>query len=181
VSNAETRLNRYDGVLPCATVALARSRIAAMGFPRYRWNELLQRLACELLDFRYDAARPEGAKESTAVCALINNQLVSVHRDDARERARTVPLADVLPDPDSEDEAPKEFCVVDDNERVIDVRDAIASLPEPEQAVCHGLLAGESPNEIARRLGCSWHTVRRRMDHIRRRFEELGLGDWVGC
>ncbi|NLZ02058.1 MAG: hypothetical protein GXY25_16160, partial [Pirellulaceae bacterium] len=62
-----------------------------------------------------------------------------------------------------------------ETELSLDVESAIRSLSELDQQVCRGLSMGNSMNQIAGSLGISWHTVRDRVEAIRRHFEQLGL------
>ena len=57
----------------------------------------------------------------------------------------------------------------------MDVRKAIASLPEFAQRVCEALGNGLSISETARQLGVRWHAVRDQVQLIRRHLERLGL------
>ena len=62
----------------------------------------------------------------------------------------------------------------------IDVRGAVEIAPLRERMVCRALGRGYSKNDIARMLGCGWHTVDRLVHCIREHFRQLGIEE-LGC
>jgi len=162
--------NQYDGCLEQWKVNLALARIRAFRVPRDEWPDALQRLVLAMLRFRFDPQR--GAKESTALCRLINNRLTSMLRSWHRERDR-------LARHHAEAEHGGHLVYEDNVALRFDVRLAVAQLPALERIVCAYLMRGDSVRQIAARLGKSWPTVQRIVGHVRRRFEAIGLNAWV--
>ncbi len=173
------QLGSYCGAIERWKMVLALKRMAGLGFPRHEWGQLLQELALDIWLFRYDSNGRNGASESTALFALITNRLMGAMRNRRREQDVMVRLESVLIEQDEELD-PDPALVYEDNEPIrIDVRQAVASLPPRERAVCEGLRHGETIHEIAQRLRCSWHAVKSAIARIRSRFENIGLDGYV--
>ncbi len=161
----------YDGVVDAWKVELIVARARRMGFRRDEINDAQQGMILDVVAFRFDAAKSNGAKESTVLQALIDNQLKKMCRTTARYRARLERL--------KEEPLPESACP--DQARGLDIQAAVASLSEPERAVCRALGEGCSKEEIARRLDCGWHKVDRLVRRIREHFEELGLDAYLAA
>lgn len=157
----------YDGVIEQWKINLALSRIRAFGFPSHEWPDLLQKLALHIAEFKFDP--DNGAKESTALYALINHQLATMRRSHMREQKYLTRHRNKIRTQRYEDRA----------DLRLDVQLAIAALPATERAVCVRLLEGDKVNQIATELGCTWHAVRRVIRRIRTRFTNIGLDAWV--
>jgi hypothetical protein len=162
------QFSSYEGEVPQWKVNLALGRIRAFGFPKDDWQDVLQDVVVDIMKFRFDAARANGAKESTALCAVVNNRLMSIMRGRERLRDRTLQHA-----------AAVSVLYEDRTELELDVRMVVASLAPFAQAVCTGLARGDSRHQIALALGCGWYKVDRAVEAIRARFEELDLEDWL--
>lgn len=63
--------------------------------------------------------------------------------------------------------------------RAMDVASAIGDLSPREQEICRGLADGLSVAQLAKQMGCGWHTVARIIRRLRQRFEQLGLDGWA--
>jgi len=163
-----TQFSSYEGKVPQWKVNLALGRIRAFGFPKDEWQDVLQELVVDLMAFRYDPAKANGAKESTALCSVVNNRLMTIVRGRERSRARLRRHGAVVPTA-YEDRTPLR----------LDVRTVVASLTPFERAVCAGLARDDSRHQIAQALGRGWHTVDRAIGAIQARFEELGMEDWL--
>ena len=160
----------YDGVVEPWKAELIVARARRMGFRPDEIPDIQQQMILDVAAFRFDASKSNGAKESTALQCIIDNQLKKIRRSRARYRAH---LNRVGRDATSDYSSPP-------MDTVQDVRAALAGLPEREQCLCRALADGYSRHEIAKRLGCGWHTVDRILRRIRRSLEELGL-DPRGC
>jgi len=158
----------YEGQVPQWKVNLAIGRIRAFGFPKDQWQDVLQEVVIEILKFRFDTARSNGAKESTALCTVVNNRLMSIMRGCERSRERTRQYAAAVP-----------LLYEDRTEMELDVRSVVASLAPFAQAVCAGLARGDSRHQIALALGCGWRKVARTVEAIQMRFEQLGMEGWL--
>lgn len=161
----------YDGIVDAWKVDLIVARARRMGFRRDEIDDAQQGMILDVVSFRYDAAKSNGAQESTALQSVIDNHLKKMCRTTARYRARVDRLR----------EEPIPECVFPDSARVIDVRSAVATLPEREREVCRALGEGYSKQEIARLLHCGWHTVDRLVRRIREHFETLGLDAYLAA
>jgi DNA-binding CsgD family transcriptional regulator len=60
---------------------------------------------------------------------------------------------------------------------VADLGVPMARLSPAARTVCGYLADGQSINQIAGRMGTSWHTIVKHVAAIRQCFTELGLGD----
>lgn len=138
-------------------------------FPSDQWPDLLQRLVPAIAQFQFDPNN--GAKESTALFALINHQLTTVRRSQAREEQRLARHRSNL--------VVRPAACEDHTDLRLDVRLAVAALPALEQSVCVGLMEGGTINQIAVHLGCTWHAVSRIIGRIHDRFADIGLDGWV--
>ncbi len=165
----DDRMPRYEGIMEPWKVELITSRAKRMGFHEDEVPDLLQDLALVLGRFRYDPVKANGAKESTVLQTLIDNHLLFVRRTAKRYRAH-VEFASHRGEPTHH---------ADEDHLAIDVRHAVAMLPEREQFICRSLAEGRSRHEIARRLGCGWYTLKRAIKRIAEHFEELGLEGWL--
>lgn len=162
--------NHYDGAIEPWKVTLVQGRAKRFGIPRHEWPDLEQEIVLELMEFRFDAARANGASEATAVTSVIDNRLrmflrrTKTHRRcaEAVRAGETGPVR--IPEGDG-------ACAV------LDVRGALAALPETEHAICTALSRGDSMRKIAVALGCSRAAVKRMTRAIRCQFERMGLGD----
>ena len=163
------RLN-YDGLVEPWKVDLIVARAKCMGFRCDEIEDAQQELILDVMKFRYETAKSNGATETTALVALIDNRLKKLVRTRARYRAHVDRFRE---------DAELSYEPITGDERAIDVRGVVASLAEREREVCRALGFGLTKHEIAKMLGCGWHTVDRIVSHIRQRFEECGLDAWT--
>jgi len=160
---------KYDGVLEQWKVDLIAARAKQLGFGKHDWPDLMQRLVLILRRFKYDPANVNGAQESTVVQALIDRHLLFVRRTAARYQNK-IEFASARTEP---------MCEPEDEYLALDVRRVVETLTEWEQAVCRELAANYSMEEIANRLGCSWHTVKITVDGIALRFKAEEVDGWL--
>jgi DNA-directed RNA polymerase specialized sigma24 family protein len=163
--------NRYTDIVDHWKIELLRTRARRLGFDPHDIQEAEQEIVPLLAEFQFDPTN--GATERTALTCVIDNRLKNVKRRSARY-ARHIAESRSMKCDDAVDTTARSLLV-------IDVRDAVAGLPDREQAVCRGLLDGDSVHEIAKQLGCTWHTIRRLLDGIRERFTAMGLDGWLGA
>lgn len=157
----------YEGVVERWKVDLIVARAQQMGFRSDEMPDIQQQIVLEVLAFEFDASN--GAKESTALQALIDNHLKKMCRTTARYQAHLKRLVD-------ERTFETDFAA---EERAVDFRAVLAELTEREREVCLALAEGAKKHEIARRLGCGWHTVDRLIARVRERFEDNGLDGYL--
>lgn len=160
----------YDGVAEPWKVDLIITRAKFMGFRCDEIEDVQQELILDVMNFRYEIAKSNGATETTALIALIDNRLKKLVRTQARYRALVEQYRQ---------EAQRSYEPIAGIERAIDVRNVVESLTEREREVCRALGLGFTRHNIAKILGCGWHTVNRIVCRIRQRFEECGLDAWM--
>ena len=159
----------YDGVVERWKVDLIAARARRMGFRQDEIPDVQQQIILDVIAVRFDSERSNGAKESTALQALIDNQLKNICRASARYQTHLERLG-------AEQSLETDF---EPEELAADVRETLASLSDREQDVCIALAKGESKHEIAGRLGCGWHTIDRLVRRIREHFAECGLDGYL--
>ncbi len=159
----------YDGIIEKWKVDLIIHRAKLYGFKPHEIPDALQEAVLVVLDFEYDPNHANGATERTVLTTVIDNRLRKMKRSATRYRMHLERFGQ-----DATEFSPDEI-----DPRAIDVASAVADLSHREQVVCRGLADGLTRAHIARKLGCSWHTVQRIICRLRRRFKELGLDGWV--
>lgn len=164
--------NAYaDAVESWKTELIAR-RARRFGLRGADVEEVQQEIVLHVLEFEFDPRRAHGATPETALTALIDHHVKNWLRDRGRYQARIDRWHHACPRETS-------VCDVDRHALQIDVREAVAQLSDDERAVCEALSRGESLTEIARHVGCGWHTLRRAVERIRCVLRDAGLEAWV--
>lgn len=59
------------------------------------------------------------------------------------------------------------------------VQAAVGQLSKRDREICEALSLGYSIQGVADQLGCDWHTVNRRIAHIREQFTAWVLDGWL--
>jgi DNA-directed RNA polymerase specialized sigma24 family protein len=172
------RHNRYDGLLDRWKVRLMAKRASRLGFRPHEIDDAMQELVLDVMAFRYDPAKSNGASEATALTAVIDNRLRTIRRGWRRYQRHVEALRAKLGGDEVRDRWPEP---VEDETAllVLDVREALALLSARERRLCRALLAGQTLAEVARRRGCDWHVRARVLAHVCRRFQALGLEGWL--
>ncbi len=163
---------RYDGLIEQWKVELVERCARRMGFLAHEIDDLKQEIVLELIHFKFDNSKSNGAKESTVVQALIMNQLRNKRRGCAREYAKIERYKHLMPR-NAESSPSKTPCQ-------LDVQDAFDDLKPIERIVCDRLAEGDSVESIRIQMGCGWHTIDRVVRHLREQFGELELDGWLG-
>lgn len=167
--------NTYAGVVEAWKVDLILGRARLMGFRRHDLEDVQQEIVLDLLDFRFDPARSNGATETTVLTSLVDRRLRTIRRSRRRYEQQIERM--------KADAAAAEGCPpcedADPDGLALDVRCAVATLPAEEQSLCLALSRGDSISQVARDLGCSWHAANRMVGQIRRRFAAAGLDGWI--
>jgi DNA-directed RNA polymerase specialized sigma24 family protein len=157
----------YDGLVESWKMDLVESRARRKGIQAGCVDDLQQELIFDVMNFRYEAEKSNGASEKTVFTGIVDRCLANHIRSESRykshvERFKTT--ANQVCDPSVHEQI------------AIDVRAAMESLTQDEKALCIAIMEGYSPNEIAQMRGCGWHAIERSMRRIRRQFEKYGLG-----
>lgn len=163
---------KYDGLIEQWKVELIERCARRMGFPAHEIDDLKQEIVPELITFKFDKSKSNGAKESTVVQALIMNQLRNKQRGCAREHAKIKRYKQLMPR-HAESSPSKRPCE-------LDVHEAIESLKPNDRVICDCLANGESVESIRKHMDCGWHTINRVVLHLREYFHELELDGWLG-
>lgn len=179
VTNTEIWTQPYKGQIEQWKLRLAINRIKAFRFPRSDWPDILQELAMVMMNFAFKRSRANGAKESTALCAVIDRQLKTMIRARVRESAKIRRYAQNLLHTSPTVLDGQDLGYTDTTPLRMDVREAIEHLTPFERAICQGLGNGQSAHQIARQLGVGWHTVKRTIASIHKHFMGIGLEGWV--
>jgi len=159
----------YDGIIEKWKINLIISRAKRCGFKPHELPDALQEAVLVVIEFEYDPDHAEGATERTALVPIIDNRLRKMKRAAARYRMHVERFG----------QDATEFSREEVDPRVVDVASAIADLSPREQKVCQGLANGLPIDQMAKQMGCGWHTVARIIRRLRQRFEDFGLDGWV--
>ncbi len=158
--------------LPRWKFNLIRARAFRRGFRGAELDDVQQEIAIEAMTFEFRPDRANGATETTALTAMIDRRLAMARRRERRYQRRLDHVRESVPrGPFTEPSCEGRMA------SVLDVRAAVASLGPVDREICWALADGESIDAIARRLGCGWHTVKRRVDCLRERFCQMGLDE----
>lgn len=160
--------NSYEGVLEAWKVDLATRRARQRGWRGHDLDDALQEVIVELLAFRYDPARSNGASEATAVTAVIDNRLAMMCRAEMRYRQRWTRFQE-----EAERHAEEK---IESTDLAYKVREALETLSPLQRRISEALGQGQTVSEIAKDLGRSRRAVRDEIFRIRRSFESMGLG-----
>ncbi len=156
-------------------IRLIETRGRRVGLAGADLDDAVQEITPKLLAFCYDRERSNGASLRTALTGVIDKCLLTIHRRNVRyanclDRARGAKRAAFNNEtPSYEDSTPLR----------LDVREALSQFSDNERRICESLSHGYSIREVAKQLGCDWHTVKRNVDRIRIRFTEIGLDGWL--
>ena len=158
---------------------LIKERVRHGGISKCDREDADQECVVAVLQFQFDPAKAHGASERTALCAVINNTLVSFKRARHRAKARTERYLKL---PEARRAMALDFAQLE-KERALelgaDVAGACAALPELEQSVCNALSQGLSEKSITSKLGITRHKLTLIKRNIKESLEQFGLREWV--
>lgn len=149
-------------------VVLIRRRAHKMGFRGANLDDAQQEIVMDVLSFQYQPEKSNGATEQTALISYVDGRLATIRRTQKRYRRNVEQFALGTSDE-----------VRQDSSMEIDIHEALTRLSDRDRDLCEGLMNQECLHDIAKRWGCSWHTVARRLACLRKRFQSLGLDQWV--
>lgn len=171
------RHNEYDGLLDEWKVRLIVSRARRLGFRPDQIDDAMQEMVLDLLAFRFDPAKANGASESTALTAVIDKRLRTIRRAWRRYQQHVARLKVARGVDEARDRWPEP---VEDETAllVLDVRAVVAHLSPRQRHLCQALLEG-SRRAVSRGRRCGWGTVCQEIEGIRRRFTAAGLEEYL--
>ncbi len=156
---------------------LIKTRARLLGFRRHDLEDAVQEVMLEVLEFKYETEKSNGATEATALTTVIDRKLISMQRVTRRyagliERATDQLAAEhqgYFDGPCSIDQS-GEYRVAS-----AEIESAIADLDDESKQVCRLLMDGLSTKGIAEELDMGWHRADRHVALIRERLEEAGI------
>lgn len=172
--------NEYGGLVERWKVEVILDRARKKGFRPDELDDVQQEIVPAVLAFRFDSRKSNGATERTAITGLVDRRLAFIQRTRARQLKNherymesmgfksDTPFEEI-PDNVSPDAVALAF----------DVREAVAALPAPEQAVCAALSRGDNRVGIAKTMGIKRSAVDCMIRRIREQFRADGLDAWV--
>jgi DNA-binding NarL/FixJ family response regulator len=165
--------NKYDSVIDKSKLAWINSRARRMGFRRQDLDDVQQQVSIALLQFTFDPSKSNGASERTAITAVIDRQLRKIRRT----RTRHVDRLSCSEDLPTDLQDGYGLAGVHQARHATDIGVAMKKLCPTARAICEQLSEGQSINEIANRMGVSWHTVNKHLATIRECFASVGLSE----
>ncbi|MCC5828935.1 MAG: sigma-70 family RNA polymerase sigma factor [Phycisphaeraceae bacterium] len=153
----------YDGIIEKWKINLIISRAKRCGFKPHEMPDALQEAVLVILEFKYDPKHANGAIERTALVPIIDNRLRKMKRAETRYRMHVERFG----------QNATEFSRDEVDPRTIDVASAVAKLSPREQQVCSGLADDLPIVQIAKQVGCGWHTVDRIIRRLNSRLKGL--------
>jgi DNA-directed RNA polymerase specialized sigma24 family protein len=165
--------NIYKGIIDDWKVNLIETRAKRFGICRHDLEDAQQEIALEILSFRFDSTKANGACERTVLTSLVDRQLMTLLRCKRRYTQHVQAQGCHA----SEEETEPFTEPISQQQLELDVREAVTRLSAEEQVVCQTMANGHSIAETARQLGRSWHKVNRIVRQIRKQFEFVGLAD----
>ena len=157
---------------------LVRARAFRLGFRGADLEDAQQEVLQEIVLFHFQADHANGANEKTALVALIDRRLCMILRQRRRYQKRLDRLQQGI-DPESLLVDAEQTDHAERTARRLDIQKILAGFDPEDRALCSYLAAGESLYSIANRLQCSWHKVKRRIDHLRELLIETGVDGYV--
>lgn len=159
---------RYLKALKPWQIKMAMGRLKHFGVPLREWEDAMQELAIEIIQFRFDPERAKAASEETILCRLLDNRIRELARANGRRQAcmdRLSLMAHPVEDLATPDRAAEEG----------ELRELVGQLTPVQQEICRRLLADEAPDRIGREMGHDWHFVKRQIAAIRVFLSERGI------
>ena len=150
----------YDGIIEEWKVELIIGRAKKHGIKPHEIPDVLQECVLAVLDVKYDDAHVSGATERTLLVAIVDNLIRKMKRTERRYQMHVERLG----------ETASEFSSEEIDIQALEVADIIETLTPQEKMVCKGLAEGASKAQIAKELGCDWHTVHNVVQRLRQHF-----------
>lgn len=169
--NRNAIIKNYAGIVEPRKVAVVLARAKKLGLPEHLFEDITQRMSLDVLEFKYDSKKSNGASEITAIAAVAKHKVIDMLRRMEFEKVfwerqtQTVVL--------ERDE-------IKPLQMKMDILSAFTVLPPVEQEICLKLAAGQTINSITHAQGWKWEKTHQVVLGIRKRFTDLGLRDYLG-
>ncbi|MCL2640334.1 MAG: helix-turn-helix domain-containing protein [Phycisphaerales bacterium] len=161
--------NNYAGMVPPEILELIARRVRYYRIRADELDDLQQQIVPLLMEFRYDPAIANGASETTAMTAVIDNQ-IKVHKRSNRRHQRRIERMQTQV---------RESTTDPTVDLRLDMERTLMQLSPQDRAICQHLAQGHSTTDIAQRLNCCRATVDHAVRRVRQVFEEAGLQIWI--
>jgi len=162
--------NDYAGMVPPEVLKLIARRAKYYRIPPDELDDLQQHLVPLMSEFRYDPAVANGASETTAMTAMIDNQIKEYRRTNRRYRQRIERFQNKNVDPSVQPEP---------SDLRLDLQSALRQLLPRDRKICELLSHGHAVKDIAKQLKCMRSTVVQAIPRIRKVFKDAGLQAWL--
>jgi len=163
--------NNYAGMVPPEVLELITHRVRYHRIPPDELDDLQQQIVPLLMEFRYDPAVANGASETTAMVAVMDNQIKAHRRARRRYRRKIERFQMQTREPSTTPHTQVDLRM--DLDRVL------AQLSERDRAICQQLGQGHTTTDIAQRLDCGRDTVDYAVWRLRKVFKDAGLQIWI--
>ena len=161
--------SNYQGVLESWEVKLMLRRAKRMGFDRFETDDAIQAIVLILLQRNESWQEMPKEQRQSLLPAIVDNQLCMFIRGRVRRQKR-----------EEKASIDAEASYGDDEMiRGVDVWSVVEELDQRQQVICQLLAEGYAITVIAKRIGLSWHSVKREIEVIRDIFKEAGLDLWL--
>ncbi len=182
--------NDYGDLIDRWKVDLIVERARRRGLRTQSLDDAVQEIVLVLLDFKFDVNKANGASARTVLTSVIDQCLKMLRRGERRYEKRIEKVGRRMGITSEADQPPPRVRVplntatlkhdADDQASLeLDCAALVESLPANSQLVCRRLAAGCSVLELAKELGCDWHTAQKRVAATREQFERKGMDVWL--
>lgn len=160
----------------------ARQLVGHAGLRKQDREDIEQELMLELLQ-SWPSFDPQKAHRNVFVTTVIERTAAQILRDrraQKRDFTRSCSLEDLVEQEENSErciaEREREWCRQNEqSDLAIDLNEILAKLPDELRDVAYLLKKSHSVTQVARELGVSSSTVKRRMLELRERLEEYGI------
>jgi len=167
--------NDYGTIVEKWKVQLIIARARKMGFRHDELEDLQQELVLHVMKFRFDPDDSRGATESTALTAMIDNQLRAIRRSRRRYQLQIEKLKARL----ESDQRRNRQSQNESGLLILDVRSVMGTLTKHQRQLCGLLAAGASLRDIATNLKCGRERAGQMKTKLKTRLQETGLITWI--
>ncbi len=164
-------IKNYDGVIEPRTVATILAKAKRLGLPEHMREDVVQQIAIDIVRFKHDPEKSNGASEMTVVAAITKHKILDIIRRMEFEKhflyrkSKSVVL---------------EYSEINQLQIKMDIISALNALPQIEREICINLATGQTINRISCAIGWKWEKTQQVVLSIRKRLTDMGLWDYLG-